>query len=224
MTEDHNTVQAPEAIDQQKLQETIQWLGLPEDAGERAVAVSRINTDKLISAVAVLHSVLAPEADLNPTKGAMYVGSPDGTDKRQLVPPEDRLKIFEHVTHLTGQLAKRIHKSASQAYLDRAANVIALGIVLAHPFEDGNGRTARVLAHLIRNGYDGSEKARDDIRVLGENRPSQGFRINSYVPTLEGRDMSPIELLNAAASIDVALEAKQLYEMSTRSEFTTPYS
>ena len=53
------------------------------------------------------------------------------------------------------QLIDDIKKCPKDTSPERIGDVLALGVVLLHPFHDGNGRTSRVLGQLFRDSYDG---------------------------------------------------------------------
>lgn len=72
------------------------------------------------------------------------------------------------------------------------ADALALGVVLLHPFRDGNGRTARVFGLVFRDNYD-APSYEEDFAVVTEPRDVArergGFVINGYIPRLqEGAD------------------------------------
>lgn len=207
-----------------KLYEIVGRFNMPADPAARAERVAGLTTEDLIAMVAEMHTALAPGTDINPTANSMHVKSPNGLDDKELVKPDERIKVFEQVVGLVHELSGRIGQGDEEAFLERAANLVGLGVVLAHPYEDGNGRTARTLGHLIRYGYDESEEIKNQLRLVSSNRPGEGFRINSYVPTGAGGDMAPEELLQSAAALQLPLKSKQVYDMSSRAEFTTPYS
>ncbi len=102
--------------------------------------------------------------------------------------PEDRYDVF--VSMIDG-----IKAAPDDINPARVADTLALGTVLLHPFHDGNGRTARVVASLFRESYDNAAEYADDFQVLTESRDAVrargGFVINGYTPHLpEGADQS----------------------------------
>ena len=65
--------------------------------------------------------------------------------------------------------------------------MLALGVVLLHPFKDGNGRTARVLGLMFRDNYDGQDYTEDFSIVTeprDEARERGGFIIYGYIANL----------------------------------------
>lgn len=195
-------------------------LHVPSDVSDRVRDISSFKADDIMAAAIALHIELAPNVSHEVTDTHMsVVGRSEDSEKRLLVAPEKRHEIFNKVAELLAELAKNVKPGEEQAYLERAGNVIALGLVLAHPFEDGNGRTARTLGHIIREG----QVDADDLKVIGKNRDYEGFRINSYVPTGEGSNMEPNGILAAAASLEVPLSDAEAYKIKTNQIYTTPY-
>ena len=70
----------------------------------------------------------------------------------------------------------------------RVGDVLALGVVLLHPFIDGNGRTARVLGLIFRDSYDDEDYPKD-FAIVTESRDIArqrgGFMINGYIPNFQ---------------------------------------
>ena len=62
------------------------------------------------------------------------------------------MPLFDTAAQLIRALGQTVKPGEEQGYLNRSANVLALSVVLAHTFQDGNGRTARTLAHAVREG------------------------------------------------------------------------
>ena len=93
---------------------------------------------------------------------------------------------------LTNHL-RLIKESSDDVNPERLGDVAALGIVLLHPFQDGNGRTARIVGSIFHEEYDDGwennygivSESRDVARARG------GFMINGYIPYLpEGKSQS----------------------------------
>jgi hypothetical protein len=222
----HSEVPNPAIIEQQKWNavfEAVGGLGLHFEANERASQVGALTGATLMEAATRLHTALVPEVSHEPTEKAMHVQGPDGDNRRTLVEPGERAGLYDLAADLVGRLNAGRKAGEEEAFLKRAANLVALSLVLAHPFQEGNGRTARTLAHVMREGYGGGDQIQDDIRVVGSNRPASGYRLHSYVPTKEGVSLSPQDLLIEAASIDIPLAKHDEYVSKSRSYFTTPY-
>ena len=104
------------------------------------------------------------------------------------IKPEDRYNVFNNLIGSIRDCPENINP-------ERVGDVLALGTVLLHPFQDGNGRTARVIGSLFRDSYDNPEEYVSDFSVLAEPRDIArsrgGFQINGYVPRFpEGFDQS----------------------------------
>ena len=137
--------------------------------------------------------------------------------------PAERLPFYDQAAKLIQELATHRQGGDDQQFLERAANVLAMTLVLAHPFADGNGRTARTLAHLVREGFDVDPTSHDDLVTLGTNRPSEGG-IRSYLPHEEGNTLEPLALLERAAALDIPLSDEAAYTYKRKSVFAIPYS
>jgi hypothetical protein len=200
--------------------ERIDQINIPQDAHERANDVAE-NFGKRgvdIEMVAqAMHQVLVPHIETIPTDYRMRVGSPDGNRESELMHPEDRAEFFEQAARLIGELNSRRGDNDDEAFLERASNVVALSIVLAHPYANGNGRTARLIGGLLREGPES-----EDLNVLGTERPGSGFRINSYLPRDE--TMTPEEVLYAAAALDTPLHNIEEYQNASMRAFASPFS
>lgn len=97
---------------------------------------------------------------------------------KETIKPEDRYDVFTN-------LIDAIKATPEDVNPDRVADVLALGVVLLHPFHDGNGRTARAIGLMFRENYDSDDYPRDfDIAVASrdESRARGGFMINGYIP------------------------------------------
>lgn len=149
-----------------------------------------------------------------------HVGSRDGSSKTELVSPDERERVFGKASQLIKELGKQISPDTTKNFLARAGNLMAMSVVLAHPFFDGNGRTARAVGELIRNGTTEIE----DFKILIQNRPEKGYKINSYLPKNELKVASYDEILEAVAGLDVSLADSATYDDYLHDKIATPYS
>jgi len=198
--------------------------GYGADEKKRADKIASLSADELMTTATTLHTYLAPENSHEATDYSMKITSPDGSNARELMAPQARAAYMQYAVGLVQKLAMQRTPGTEKQFLERAANIVALSLVKAHTFEDGNGRTARTFAHLIREGYDGGEEIKNDLKIAGTNRPTEGFRINSFLPTGKGSELTPEELLDVAAALDVPLEDTQNYKTLTREAFASPYA
>lgn len=202
----------------------VDGLGIDNDPSIRANQVSAMTAEGIMEGATTLHTVLAPDMSHEPTDYIMNVTSPDCSNRTPLTPPTERQHIFVEAARLVDEANELRRGGDDLVFLERAANVVALALVLAHPFEDGNGRTARAMAQLTREGYSGSSEERDDIKDYGGNRPVKGFRILSFLPTGDGKLAALAELLAVAASLDVPLRDKQKYAARKQRTYTSPFA
>ncbi len=102
------------------------------------------------------------------------------------IAPEHRYDVFM-------SLMQDIKDAPGDVNPARIGDTLALGIVLLHPFHDGNGRTARLVGQVFHEEYDEDYKnsyailaqSRDEIRKRG------GWQVNGYIPHFEnGEDQS----------------------------------
>jgi len=113
--------------------------------------------------------------------GAMKIGD------QETIKPEDRYDVFM-------KLIEDIKACPDTVSPARIGDVLALGVVLLHPFNDGNGRTARAVGLLFRDEYDTPDYATDFDTVTESRdiaRARGGFLIYGYTPRFsEGFDQS----------------------------------
>lgn len=144
--------------------------------------LSEFDVDDWDAFIGIVHMNVAPNVDSEHTGRHMGVSGRDGV-KKYLMAPEDRRQFMENVVGLLGDMKDSLAVAEDNyaEYLKRVANMIAMSVVLSHSYEDGNGRTARVMALLIRGGDSSGQEYIDDIKLLGANRPQKGFRVNSFL-------------------------------------------
>lgn len=202
--------------------ERLDILNVPNDPESRAkdVAANLAGSGKDIYYLSMaIHQVLVPGVESKPTDYPMKVSSPDGSKSTEMALPEERMAIFDYASELIQQLDKQNKGEHNQEFLERASNIMALSIVLAHSYQNGNGRTARLIGGLVRDGRLGSD---EDLKVLGKGRPETGFRITSYVPRNE--NLKPEQILETAASLDIPLSDNQTYVLKSSEAFASPYN
>ncbi len=216
-----NTAQDSTDIKWDDALKAVESLHVPKDAVERVDDIASFRAEDILAAATVLHTELAPNESHEPHDEQSYVKGPgENAEKRMLAKPEERLQILDFASQQLALLKESMQPGEEQAYLARAGNIIALSLVLAHVFKDGNGRTSRTLAHVVREGHINE----DDLKIVGANRNEKGFRIDSYVPTKDGLAMDPYQLLEAAGAKNIPLSETSDYYQFSRSVFTTPYS
>lgn len=124
---------------------------------------------------------------------------------KETIRPEDRYTVFS-------RLIEDIKNCPDDVNPARICDTLALGVVLLHPFHDGNGRTARVLGLVFRDSYDTDEYEADFATVAeprDKARERGGFMINGYVPHFpEGFDQSDATQVSGYLS-SLLLEEKE---------------
>lgn len=201
--------------------ELVKSLNVPTDPRERAVDFANLSATDLAIMTTLLHSRLAPNADPNPLDSRMHVSSPDGMNKTELLDPDKRFALYQETEKLIKSLATDLRPETAEAFLERVSNIIALTTVITHTFNDGNGRTGRFMAHLVREGYQDEPELIEDLKVVGSNRTGKGFRIYSYVPRMGS--MTPAEYLETVAATNIPLDDKDQYKKAVEGLFTSPY-
>ena len=105
---------------------------------------------------------------------------------KETIPVEYRYEVMS-------ELMRLIKESSDDVNPERLGDVAALGIVLLHPFQDGNGRTARIVGSIFHEEYDDGWE--NNYGIVSESRDIArergGFIINGYIPYLpEGKSQS----------------------------------
>ena len=97
--------------------------------------------------------------------GVMKIGD------KETIPVEYRYEVMS-------ELMRLIKESSDDINPERLGDVAALGIVLLHPFRDGNGRTARIVGSIFHEEYD------DDwaiFHICPKVNPSQIQKMSFYI-------------------------------------------
>lgn len=209
-------------VDWDNVFEAVNQVGLPLDRVERSKDVANMTGADLAMMTAVFHAVLAPGEEPSPSSEARFIVDPKtGGEVATSISPEQRLPLYEYAAELIHGLAKDM-EGKEEMFLKRAGNILAITTLAAHPFEDGNGRTARFVSHLIRHAESNSLDEIEELKMLGTNRPVDGgYRVISYVP--KDKDIDLKTLLDSAASLEIPLDDPESYKAATQQVFTTPY-
>lgn len=120
-------------------------------------------------------------------KGPMWVGSQDPRYATYVAPPSGRLQ--EYILDL-----ERFFRSATEEPTSLTASLMLAQLVLIHPFNDGNGRTARALFLGISARRFGFNTRL--LRVLSLLWEHRGLRFHSATLSLRKSD-SWVEYLSA---------------------------
>lgn len=155
-------------------QEMVEIHGLDgETASERIGKLKQKGVmDIAVFLDAINRSVQGSETSRINTEKVMRIG------EQETIDPSQRYDVFT-------KLIQDIQETPDTVNPARVGDVLALGVVLLHPFEDGNGRTARSIGLLFRDEYDSPDyqadftalsESRDDARARG------GFLPYGYTP------------------------------------------
>lgn len=202
----------------------IDSIGFPDDIHARADDVARsFTTGRDIEMFGkAIHDVLVPDVESMPVDYPMKIGD------EVLVEPGEREVMYKQAAVYIAELdAMRQTPDDDEEFLRRVSSVVGLTAVGTHSYANGNGRTSRVMAELIRNG----NSNRDDMKIYGtERNVSQkqlnGIRIYSFMPTYESRrDLGATihDTIASAASTDIPLSQKEAYLERGQGMFITPY-
>lgn len=185
-------------------------IGFNPDANVRANDIAQWGVNDLIAASTLIHAEVAPNADINPTDFSMKMSSPEGVTTAVLMDPEKRYDFLKYATDKIQELGKTLKPGDERGFLDRAANIVGMATVLAHSFEDGNGRTSRTLAYAIKEGYDPDNQDRlEDFKAVATERPKEGYKMLGIIPY--DKDLTPEQQIDALAAVDIPLIDRQAY-------------
>jgi hypothetical protein len=92
-----------------------------------------------------------------------------GVEVASMMPPEDEDKhaLLGHTLDAAKQILTR--EQDPEASLEDVSLLLGGAINYIHPFNDGNGRTARIAGLLIREGYDGGSEAQAQVEAVSRN-------------------------------------------------------
>ncbi|MGZ6005707.1 MAG: hypothetical protein ACXWLH_06215 [Candidatus Saccharimonadales bacterium] len=208
--------------------EMIDTIGFNPDPKKRAQQYKGLSGNDIVAMTTLIHNILAPNVDQNPTDKASYVIGNDTNGKKiqhDLMEPEDRFRFFEFVASGIRKLGENVADGEEGAYLERVGDALALATVLSHPFEDGNGRTARALSELVKFGHQPGKPLDDDFMLMARNRPEPsdgGIRLVSFVP-VDSTNVFPAGVINGILSQDIPLREENAYAEHVREVIQTPY-
>lgn len=150
-----------------------------------------------------------------------------GAVSRHTAAPADRDGILAKALENAKLVTEKYRRDGGslEDALQRCGNLAAFGLVLAHTYEDGNGRTARIIGELVHNGCDSTNpESVSNLATLSASRPNAGFIMNSYIPSGEWvgqADLRPLDFLDVIAALNVPLDEGR-YAASVRGSFKTP--
>ncbi len=171
-----------EKLDFEEFKVMLKEYGLDGDTpAERLGALKNQSNESVGLFMSDLNRRLQGSDDTLVSERTMKIGSTDTID------PTDRYDIFMGVLN-------KIKSVDSDINPGRVGDILALTNVLLHPFEDGNGRTSRMIGFIYQPDFDGQDSMQT-FDVLAESRDTArergGFMVNGYVPHMrEGVNQS----------------------------------
>ncbi|HEY8999324.1 MAG TPA: hypothetical protein VIM53_03320 [Candidatus Saccharimonadales bacterium] len=223
------TLVAPEhaKTPQENLREYLGEVGLEgATAEQRLEFIEKATPEGFMEFAGEVHRVVAPHTNPEHHSEQMKLKNPEGEVTHMLALPEERGKIITAALAKAQAVARkyRVEGGSIDNALERGGNLMALGLGLAHYWEDGNGKALRATAHVIRFGFDtGDTQKNRDLAFVSASRPTTGFKINSYVPKVEGANENPEAFLDTVAALDVPLDP-EAYAQATQGKFSKPYA
>lgn len=137
--------------------------------------------------------------------GFLFAVYDEKTGKPDYIPPE-----YNEVEELLDELVKYVHESDDHPIIKAA--LVHYQLVTIHPFEDGNGRTARLMSQYILDYYGYNFKnlgSLEEYYMFNQDEYYESLQMNLPVLYYEGRNNPPhIEIW-----IDYFLRMLELYSV-----------
>lgn len=140
------------------------------DEQSRLTLLKNMDGTQILSFIDTYHALMVPddakEAIDRPANVGRNVITKHNTDQSEYVAnqlfiePEDRIDFANYVST----------KLTDVETAEQAADTLAFTILNLHSYSDGNGRTARLLHTVIKDGYDGSQEAKQRIQEFSAPR------------------------------------------------------
>ena len=92
--------------------------------------------------------------------------------------PEDKEPLLEATLHSAQSILSREGNEAEDSSLEDVSLLFSGAINYIHPFSDGNGRTSRVAGFLTKEGYDGSDEAKQRLKAVMGDKGRNAFQNN----------------------------------------------
>jgi prophage maintenance system killer protein len=196
-------------------------------------AWSDITTPEFITHLTLIHKLVAPEVNQSPQESPASLYRDNNGVKvktNELMGPDNRLQFIEDTLEQVKSLLQEVDSQdpqSQEAALVRISNAIALATVITHTFEDGNDRTARTLALLIRGGIPILQEDIDKLELVSSNRPTDATsrRITSFIPAYRSDDPQEIwqKSIDSAISKDLPLTKGGQEQYERVKEFFSPF-
>ncbi len=140
------------------------YTGVLSNADSRLRLLQDASPTTLLEGFDELHALMTPEEvhatlDRPAVVGRNIKNSRNNSPAEHVtsqifIDPSDREEFIGYVHQKLGEVRD----------VDMAADVISFAVLNLHMYPDGNGRTARLLHFLAKEGYDGSEEAKQHIK------------------------------------------------------------
>lgn len=173
-----------EQLDADGYRELIEKFGVTGNSpAERLKSFKSLSADRIAALLSGINRGLQGSKDhLIRSDAAMKIG------QKETIAPEYRYDVFTGFIDELKQTPETINPA-------RVGDALAMATILLHPFEDGNGRTARMIGLTFRDDFDDTDELKEDFDLLAESRDVArargGFLINGYTPRFkEGFDQS----------------------------------
>lgn len=155
-----------EKLSPEEFKNVIEQYGLTGSSPEeRANSLKKMSPESLALLITDINRRLQGSSETLVHEQTMKVG------EESVVPIEYRYDLFMSLT-------KKISESDANTNPERIGDALSLGLVILHPFKDGNGRTSRIFRLVFDESFDSSDfennfnflsESRDESRERGGN-------------------------------------------------------
>ena len=163
-------------LDSKSFLESMQNMGVSGlSEKERQIEVAHMEPGQLAVFLTAINAFVSGEDESNISESTMKIGG------IPTINPEDRAGLF---LDFCADLSQSVDYGISP---ERFGDALALATVLLHPFNDGNGRAARVIGMIFRDNFD--TDLEDSLALVGSSRDrirgKGGFMVNGYIPYMD---------------------------------------
>lgn len=204
-----------------QMQELFKQLDFSDNTTERAnqVVGHFLKGSDVVEFIQTIHHYAVPDTVTEELRHQSFSVDEEGGRTSSFAMPEERPFISMYAVRQIQELAQmRVHGNelADQVFLGASADILALTTIYRHSFNDGNGRSSRIAAQLIRNGASDE----DCMKVLSSSRRDQPYDIEGYVP--KDINMYWAKMLEALAMKDLSLSDIEGREKRRNQLITAP--
>lgn len=171
----HEISSTREKLSPNEFREMLSIYGLDgNNPEERVEALKGMSAEKIAMLLTDINRRVQGSDDTLMSSKTMKVGD------KSVVPAEDRYYLFLH-------LIKKIGETPADINPERIGDALSVGIVVLHPFKDGNGRTSRVLRLAFDPSYDTSDYENNFNFLASPKNPNNSV---SFIPNFKDLDQS----------------------------------